>query len=51
MAGPYLLAETLAGRGRRQEAERWAEEALRRSPSDVRAQRLLERIRQAASVK
>ena len=43
--GPFLLAETLASRGRRQEAERWAREALRRSPNDARAQQLLERVR------
>ena len=42
---PILLAETLAGLGRRQEAERWAQEALRRSPTDPRAQQLLQRIR------
>lgn len=47
MTGPYLLAETLATLGRRQEAERWAEEALTRSPSEPRALRLLQRIRQA----
>jgi hypothetical protein len=47
MAGPYLMAETLAGQGRRQEAERWAEEALRRSPNELRVQQLLKRIRQA----
>ncbi len=48
VAGPYLMAETLAGLGRRPEAERWAEEALRRSPDDPRAcKRLLQRIRQA----
>jgi arylsulfatase A-like enzyme/Flp pilus assembly protein TadD len=46
MTGPYLLAETLAGLGRRKEAERWAEEALRRSPNEQRALRLLQRIRQ-----
>ena len=45
MAGPYLLAETLATQGRLKEAERWAEEALRRSPSEPRVLRLLERIR------
>lgn len=44
MEGPYLMAETLASRGRRQEAERWAREALRRSPNDARAQQLLERV-------
>jgi choline-sulfatase len=42
--GPYLMAETLASLGRRQQAERWALEALRRSPNDARAQQLLERI-------
>jgi tetratricopeptide (TPR) repeat protein len=46
MTGPYLLAETLAGLGRRKEAERWAEEALRRSPNEPRALGLLQRIRQ-----
>jgi arylsulfatase A-like enzyme/Flp pilus assembly protein TadD len=49
IAGPYLMAETLAGQGRRQEAERWAEEALRRSPNDPRAQQLLRRVREARS--
>jgi choline-sulfatase len=44
MAGPYLMAETLAGRGRRAEAERWAREALRRSPNDPRAQQLVGRL-------
>ena len=44
MEGPYLLAETLAGTARRQEAERWAREAARRAPNDPRAQRLLERV-------
>ncbi len=43
--GPYLLAETLAGLGRRQEAERWALETLRRSPNEPRAEQLLQRIR------
>ena len=38
------MAETLAGLGRRQQAERWAREALRRSPNDARAQQLLERV-------
>jgi choline-sulfatase len=42
--GPYLLADTLAGLGRRQQAERWAREALRRRPNDARAQQLLERV-------
>ena len=44
MEGPYLMAETLASVGRRQEAERWAREARRRSPNDARAQQLLERV-------
>jgi tetratricopeptide (TPR) repeat protein len=47
MAGPYLLAETLATRGRLKEAERWAEEALRRRPSEPRVLRLLQRLRAA----
>jgi arylsulfatase A-like enzyme/Tfp pilus assembly protein PilF len=47
IAGPYLMAETLASLGRRPEAERWAQEALRRGPSDPRAQRLLQSIRPA----
>jgi arylsulfatase A-like enzyme/Tfp pilus assembly protein PilF len=46
-AGPYLMAETLAGTGRRPEARRWAEEALRRSPNEPRVKQLLERIRRA----
>jgi len=45
VAGPYLMAETLAGLGRRPEAQRWAEEALRRGPNDARAQALLQRVR------
>ena len=45
MAGPYLLAETLAGLGRRSEAARWSQEALRRSPGDARAQQLTQRLR------
>ena len=45
--GPYLLAETLAAGGR-QDAERWAQEALRRSPNEPRAQELLQRIRRSA---
>ena len=44
IAGPYLMAETLAGLGRRAEAERWAQEALRRRPNDARAQQLLQRL-------
>jgi choline-sulfatase len=40
VAGPYLLAETLAGLGRRAEAARWAEEARKRSPGDPRVQQL-----------
>jgi len=46
MEGPYLLAETLAALGRRQDAARWAQEAVRRSPTDARAQQLLQRLRQ-----
>jgi choline-sulfatase len=46
--GPYLLAETLAGLGRRQEAERWAQEASRRSPNEQRTEELLQRIRRSA---
>jgi choline-sulfatase len=46
-AGPYLLAETLSHLGRGQEAERWAREALRRSPNDQRAQQLLQRTQPA----
>ena len=45
MAGPYLLAETLAGLGRRTEALRWAEEALRRSPNEPRVLELMQRLR------
>jgi tetratricopeptide (TPR) repeat protein len=48
IAGPYLMAETLAGLGRGPEAQRWVEEALRRGPSDARALRLAQRIRQAS---
>ena len=44
-AGPFLMAETLAGMGRRPEARRWAQEALRRRPNDPRAQELLQRMR------
>jgi hypothetical protein len=44
MEGPYLLAETLAGTARRQDAERWAREAARRAPNDPRTQQLLTRI-------
>jgi arylsulfatase A-like enzyme/tetratricopeptide (TPR) repeat protein len=47
MAGPYLLAETLAGLGRRGDALRWAEEARTRSPSEPRVLELLERLRGA----
>ena len=43
--GPYLMAETLASLGRRAEAERWAQEAHRRSPNEPRAEQLLQRIR------
>ena len=42
MAGPYLMAETLAGLGRRADAQRWAREALRRSPNDPRARQLVD---------
>jgi tetratricopeptide (TPR) repeat protein len=45
VVGPYLMAETLARLGRRQEAQRWAQEALRRNPDDPRAQELLQRVR------
>jgi len=45
MAGPYLLAETLANLGHRTEALRWAEEALRRSPNEPRARELMQRLR------
>ncbi len=45
MEGPYLLADTLAATGRRQDAERWAQEAVRRSPNDQRAQQLLKRVK------
>jgi choline-sulfatase len=44
-AGPYLMAETLAATKRRGEARRWAEEALRRAPSDPRTQALVQRIK------
>jgi hypothetical protein len=47
MAGPYLLAETLAGLGRRGDALRWAEEARTRSPSEPRVLQLLGRLRGA----
>ena len=49
MEGPYLMAETLMALGRRQDAERWALEALRRRPDDARAQQLVQRIRSSAS--
>jgi choline-sulfatase len=45
VAGPYLMAETLANLGRRPEAQRWAQEALRRGPSDPRVRQLAERLR------
>jgi choline-sulfatase len=45
IAGPYLMAETLLGLGRRPEARRWAQEALRRRPNDPLAQELLQRLR------
>jgi tetratricopeptide (TPR) repeat protein len=44
MAGPYLMAETLAHLGRRADAQRWAREALRRSPDDPRARQLVDRL-------
>jgi tetratricopeptide (TPR) repeat protein len=47
-AGPYLSGETLLGLGRRQEAARWAQEAVRRSPNDPRAQQLLKRTLQSS---
>ena len=43
VTGPYLLADTLSHLGRRQEAERWAREAIRRSPNDPRVLELLRR--------
>ncbi len=46
-AGPYLSGETLLRLGRREEAARWAREAIRRSPNDPRAQQLLQRTQQA----
>ncbi len=45
LEGPYLLAETLLALGRRQQAEKWAVEAVRRQPADPRAQELLRRTR------
>ena len=45
VAGPYLMAETLADLGRRPEARRWAQEAVRRRPNNLRAQELLQRVR------
>jgi tetratricopeptide (TPR) repeat protein len=45
VAGPYLLAETLSNAGRRPEAQRWAQEALRRGPNDPRVRQLAERLR------
>ena len=47
--GPFLLAETLASLGRREQAERWALEALRRHPNEPRAEQLLQRIRRSPS--
>jgi arylsulfatase A-like enzyme/tetratricopeptide (TPR) repeat protein len=44
LAGPYLMAETLAALGRRAEARRWAQEAVRRSPGDPRARQLAQRL-------
>ena len=49
--GPYLLAETLAALGRRQEAARWAEEARRRSPNDARVQQLLQQVQRSTSTR
>ena len=43
--GPYLMAETLLALGRGPEAERWVQEALRRSPNEPRTQQLAQRIR------
>jgi choline-sulfatase len=43
--GPYLMAETLLALGRLPEAERWLQEALRRSPNEPRTQQLAQRIR------
>jgi arylsulfatase A-like enzyme/Flp pilus assembly protein TadD len=45
VAGPYLMAETLASLGRRPEAEHWAQEALRRGPDDPRVRQLAQRLR------
>jgi len=42
--GPYLMAETLVALGRRPDAERWIQEALRRNPSEPRTQQLAQRI-------
>ena len=47
--GPFLLAETLASLGRREEAERWALEAMRRSPNERRTEQLLRGIRRSGS--
>jgi choline-sulfatase len=43
--GPYLMADTLAALGKRADAVRWAEEAVRRNPGEERAQALLARLR------
>jgi arylsulfatase A-like enzyme/Tfp pilus assembly protein PilF len=43
--GPFLMAETLGALGRRAEATRWAEEAVRRAPGEPRAQELLARLK------
>ena len=43
--GPFLMAETLGALGRRAEATRWAEEAVRRAPAEPRAQELLARLK------
>ena len=44
MEGPYLMAETLLALGRREDADRWAREAVRRRPDDPRARQLLQRV-------
>jgi choline-sulfatase len=51
MEGPYLMAETLMALGRREDADRWAQEALRRAPRDPRVGQLLEQMRRSASKK
>lgn len=44
LAGPYMMAETLVELGRRAEARRWAQEAVRRNPGDPRARELAQRL-------